>query len=59
MLIEQHQLIDEHGAQRQQLRPLQTLDGYLHPPFKHVFEQPVERLDSLRPQFMERFAHSP
>jgi hypothetical protein len=57
MLIEQHQWINGHGAQRQQLRPRHAFDGHCHSPLPDVLAQPVARLNGLRPQWVEDLAH--
>ena len=53
MLIEQDELIEQHGAERQELAAAQALDGHLPAPFKEVLEQAVERFDGLRAQFVK------
>jgi hypothetical protein len=57
VLIEQHQLIPDYRAQRQQLRAPQPFHRHLHAPFKDILEQTVERFNSLGPQFMEDPPH--
>lgn len=57
MRIEQDQVLDDHSAQGQQLRPLQTFDGHIHPPLQAVLQQPLERLNGFRAQFMEHLAY--
>jgi hypothetical protein len=54
ILIEQGQLIDDHGIQREQLQLLQAFDRHVHPLLKGVLEQPVKQLKGLRPQFKVR-----
>ena len=51
--IEQNQLIEQHGAQCDQLGALQTFDGHLTSPLKHVLEQTIERLNGLVTPFVE------
>lgn len=46
-LIEQGQLVEQHGTQDDQLRPFQASDRNLATLLKHVFEQAVEWLDRL------------
>ena len=53
VLIEQHELINDNGAQRQQLRAPQALHRHLGTPLKHIFEQTIERFNRLRSQLME------
>lgn len=53
MLIKQHQLIKQDGAEGRQLAAVQPLDRHLPAPFEGIFEQPVERFDGLGAQFME------
>jgi hypothetical protein len=44
VLIEQHQLINDDRAQREQLRALQALHRHLRAPLKNGLEQAIERL---------------
>src|SRR5258708_20487747 len=53
MLIEQHQLIEQHGPQRQELAAAQALDRHLAAPLKDVLEQAIERFDRLGAQLMK------
>jgi hypothetical protein len=53
VLIEQHQLINDDRAQREQLRALQALHRHLRAPLKNGLEQAIERFNGLRTQFME------
>ena len=41
MLREQDQLLDDHSAPCQQLRPLLAFDRHGHPPRKDVLQQPL------------------
>jgi hypothetical protein len=57
MLIQQHQLIDDHPFQGEQLRALQAPHGHPNTPLKDVFEQAVERYSDLRPECREDSPH--
>jgi hypothetical protein len=52
-LIKQDQLIKQHSAQNNQLGALQAFDWHLTTPFKHIFEQAVERFNGLVAQEMK------
>ena len=56
-LIEQNQLIEQNGTQHNQLGAPQTFDRDLTSPFKHIFEQAIERLNGLVTQLVEYLAH--
>ena len=53
MLIEQDELIQQYGSERQELTASQAFDGHLAAPFKEILEQAVERFDRLRAQFVK------
>ena len=52
-LIEQNQLIEQHGTQNDQLGAFQAFDRYLASPFEYILEQTIERFDGLVTQQME------
>jgi hypothetical protein len=53
VLIEQDQLIEEHGPEGQQLAAAQALNQHLPVPLKEVFEQAVERFNGLGAQIVK------
>src|SRR5215207_6489699 len=53
MLIEQDQLIEQHGSERQELAAAQALDGHLAAPLKEVLEEAIEGFDRLGAQLMK------
>src|SRR5262245_45072761 len=53
MLIEQDKLIQQHGAERQELAAAQAFDGHLSAPFKEVLEQAVEWFDRVGAQLVK------
>jgi len=57
MLIEQHQLINDNGAQRQQLRAPQAFHWHLCAPLKDILEQTLEQFNGLRTGLMENMPH--
>ena len=57
MLIEQHQLINDNGAQRQQLRAPQAFHWHLCAPLKDILEQTLEQFNGLRTGLMENTPH--
>jgi hypothetical protein len=57
MLIQPHQLIDDHRSQGEQLRPPQALHRTLHPLLKDTFVQAVDGFDGLPAQFVKHFSH--
>lgn len=61
MLIAPHELIDDHGAQCQQLRALPALHWPLDLPFTDVFLQPSAGVDGLRAPLVKPFPdlHAP
>ena len=57
VLIEQHQLINDTGAQRQPLRVPQALHRHLRAPLKDILEQTIERFNGLQTELMENTPH--
>jgi hypothetical protein len=53
MLIEQDQLIEQHGPEGQELAATQALDGHLPTPRKEVLEQAIEGFDRLGAQLVK------
>ena len=47
MLIEQHDVIEQHGPERQELAAAQAFDGHLAAPLEEVLEQAIKGFDRL------------
>ena len=57
MLKEQHQLINDNGAQRQQLRVPRAFHWHRCAPLKDILEQTLEQFNGLRTELTENTPH--